>query len=182
MKMNRIALVAAAAALSLGALAGCSAASTPSTGGDGSTAAASGSSSSDAPAADAALKTSSTSLGSVVVNGEGMTVYVFDKDTAGQPSTCAGQCAALWPAVLTTDAKPAVDGVTGTVGTVATADGKQQLTLNGLPLYTYAQDKAAGDVAGQAVGGIWWVVGADGTKITTTATADSSGTGTKPGY
>jgi predicted lipoprotein with Yx(FWY)xxD motif len=166
--INRIALIAAAAAVSIAALAGCSSGAPASSGGSD---AAGASKAASAPAAAAELKVASTKLGSVVVDGTGMTVYIFDKDTAGKPSTCAGQCATLWPAVTTTAAKPTVDGVTGTVGTVSTADGKKQITLGGLPLYTFAKDSAAGDVAGQGVGGVWWVVGADGSKVTATADA-----------
>jgi predicted lipoprotein with Yx(FWY)xxD motif len=59
--------------------------------------------------------------------------------------------------------------VTGTVATITGANGAKQVTLNGLPLYTFAGDSAAGDVTGQGVGKIWWVVGADGTKITSSA-------------
>jgi hypothetical protein len=65
------------------------------------------------------------------------------------------------------------------VGTVTLSDGSKQLTLGGQPLYLYANDSKAGDAAGQAVGGLWWVVGADGNKITT---QPSSGDGGNNGY
>ena len=122
---------------------------------------------SGASSADSAsLATATTSLGTVVVDGRGMTVYVFDKDTAGTAtSACTGGCATKWPAVTTTSATPQVTGVTGTVATITGADGSKQVTLNGLPLYFYAGDSAAGDVNGQGVGGIWWVVAPDGSKI-----------------
>lgn len=61
---------------------------------------------------------------------------------------------------------PTITGVTGTVGTITGVDGAAQVTLNGLPLYTYAADKNPGDVSGQGYGGIWWVIGADGAKVT----------------
>jgi predicted lipoprotein with Yx(FWY)xxD motif len=51
------------------------------------------------------------------------------------------------------------------VGTITRDDGTKQVTLNGHPLYTYSGDSAAGDVAGQGVGGGWWVVGPDGAKM-----------------
>ncbi|MGO4385394.1 COG4315 family predicted lipoprotein [Specibacter sp. RAF43] len=122
------------------------------------------------PAAAPVLKTASASLGTVVVNGRGLTVYVFDHDQANAgSSTCFGSCIALWPAVTTTEATPRVAGVTGTVGTIIRPDGARQVTLNGLPLYTYAPDAKPGDVMGQGFGGIWWVVAADGTKMTSVA-------------
>jgi predicted lipoprotein with Yx(FWY)xxD motif len=161
--LHRLAVVSAAAAISLAALAGCSTAASPGSDSAASTAP------SPTATTPAELTTATTSLGTVLVDAQGRTLYVFDKDTAGSPSVCAGACAALWPAALTTAASPTVSGVSGTVGTVATADGQKQLTLNGLPLYTYSKDAAAGDVTGQAFGGIWWVVGANGAKITATA-------------
>jgi predicted lipoprotein with Yx(FWY)xxD motif len=125
-------------------------------------------------AGDAELAVADTALGDIVVDGEGMTVYIFDKDTADSgKSVCSGDCLAAWPPVATTKESPAVDGVTGDVATITRDDGSLQITLNGLPLYLYAPDEAAGDVTGQSVGGVWWVVGPDGAKIDTAA--DSSG-------
>ncbi|MEV8144800.1 hypothetical protein [Specibacter sp. NPDC078709] len=113
------------------------------------------------------LHTASTTLGKVLVNGAGMTVYFFDHDTPQEKaSTCSGPCASLWPAVSTSSMVPTITGVTGTVGTITGVDGAAQVTLNGLPLYTYAADKNPGDVSGQGYGGIWWVIGADGAKVT----------------
>ncbi len=111
-------------------------------------------------------------------------MYVFDKDTKGTTSSvCAGGCAAAWPAVETTSVTPRVTGVTGAVATITGTDGRLQVTLDGLPLYTFASDAAAGDVKGQGVGGTWWAVGATGAKVAT----PKSGTATPsapaaPGY
>ncbi|WP_431220652.1 COG4315 family predicted lipoprotein [Leifsonia xyli] len=128
-------------------------------------------------AGGAVLKTGSTTLGKVVVDGTGRTAYVFDKDTAGSgKSVCSGACASQWPAIDTTSDHPTVDGVTGTVGTITGVNGKKQVTLNGWPLYTYAGDSSAGDVTGQGFAKIWWVVGPDGAKITSaSSTSGSSG-------
>jgi predicted lipoprotein with Yx(FWY)xxD motif len=114
-----------------------------------------------------ALETADTSLGTVVVDLNGMTVYVFDKDTQNSgTSVCEGDCLATWPSVTATDDAPEAEGVTGTLGTITRTDGSKQVTLNGWPLYLFAGDRAAGDVTGQGVGGVWWVVGANGEKIT----------------
>jgi len=121
-------------------------------------------------AGGAVLKTSSSALGTIVVNGQGFTVYVYDMDTANSGvSACTGPCLSLWPAVMTTSAKPVVTGVTGTIGTITRPEGGMQVTVNGLPLYTYTPDAKAGDVTGQGYGGIWWVVGPNGAKVTQTA-------------
>jgi predicted lipoprotein with Yx(FWY)xxD motif len=177
---KRLVLTMAGLAISALALAGCS--STASAGSSPSGSSPSGSSSSgsskSAPAATGDdLATGKTSLGNVVVDGKGDTVYLFTKDTANSgKSTCTGACATVWPAVTTTSATPTVTGVTGKVGTITLADGTMQVTLDGWPLYTFASDSAAGDVGGQGVMGIWWVVSPAGDKITKAAAATPSGT------
>ncbi|WP_353650022.1 hypothetical protein ABLG96_03430 [Nakamurella sp. A5-74] len=114
------------------------------------------------------LKTASLSLGKILVDSAGKTLYVFDKDTANSGSSaCVDKCATVWPALVAGTDATTVDGVTGKVGTITGVDGSQQVTLDGRPLYYFAKDAAAGDVAGQGVMGTWWVVGTDGVKITT---------------
>ena len=111
----------------------------------------------------AELKTMTTSLGDIVTDGKGMVLYMYTKDTQGaQTSTCTGGCAAAWPAALV-GTTPTATGITGTVASIPTASGGKQLTLNGWPLYYYAKDKAAGDVLGQGVGSVWYVVDSTGT-------------------
>lgn len=111
------------------------------------------------------LKTSTTSLGDVVVDGGGMTLYMFTKDTQGATSSaCTGACLTAWPLTVA-DAAPALTSITGTVGSIATADGRKQVTLNGWPLYYFAKDKAPGDVLGQGVNSVWYVLDKTGTPI-----------------
>jgi predicted lipoprotein with Yx(FWY)xxD motif len=64
-------------------------------------------------------------------------------------------------------AAPTMTGVTGTVASIDTPDGKKQLTLGGWPLYYWAKDTKPGDVTGQAVKDVWWVLDAAGTPIKT---------------
>ena len=52
------------------------------------------------------------------------------------------------------------------MGTIATPDGKKQVTINGMPVYYYAKDQAAGDITGQGVGGVWYLVAPSGEMIT----------------
>ena len=109
------------------------------------------------------LKTATTSLGAIVTDGKGMVLYAYLKDTQGtQMSACTGGCATAWPLALA-DAAPTLTGVTGTVTMIPTASGGKQLALNGWPLYYYAKDKAAGDILGQGVGTVWYVLDATGT-------------------
>ena len=155
----------AIAALAMTLLAGCGTSTPPAAGTTPPSSAAS-----QAVTSGTVLKTASSALGTILVNNQGFTVYVFDMDKANSGvSACTGPCLSLWPAVLTTEAKPTVAGVTGTVGTITRPDGGKQVTLNGLPLYTYTPDTQAGNVNGQGYGGIWWVVGANGDKVTQTA-------------
>ena len=117
-------------------------------------------------AADALLRTADSSLGEIVVDGEGMTVYMFDNDTQGSASSsCSGQCAANWPALTTDSESPTVEGVTGEVGTITGIDGALQVTLNGWPLYYFAGDAAAGDDNGQGVNEVWWVLTPAGERM-----------------
>ncbi|WP_104126791.1 hypothetical protein [Cryobacterium sp. Y57] len=153
--------VVGAVALSILALTGCS---------QGTTTPAANTSSSASPTSEAAVKpalaTADSSLGKIVVDTAGMTLYVFDKDVANSgASTCEGECLVKWPAVVAESDTPTVDGVTGKVGVITRTDGTKQVTLAGLPLYYWAGDSAAGDTTGEGVGGVWWVVAPNGDKI-----------------
>jgi predicted lipoprotein with Yx(FWY)xxD motif len=110
-----------------------------------------------------ALKT--TSLGTIIVDAQGRTLYKFDNDTAGK-STCYDQCAANWPALVATGTPTAGPGLDASkLTTVDRTDGTKQVKYGEFPLYYFAADKAAGDTNGQGKGKIWWVVGADGKPI-----------------
>ncbi|WP_420367011.1 hypothetical protein [Curtobacterium sp. L1-20] len=109
--------------------------------------------------------TASTSLGTIIIDGKGLTAYYHDKDTPGTgTSACTGGCAAAWPAVETGSTKPNVVGVTGKVGTITGVDGKPQITIDARPIYTYAEDTKPGAVTGQGVGEIWYAVNPDGSE------------------
>ena len=102
---------------------------------------------------------STAQLGTVVVDGQGFTLYRFDKDSAKPPtSNCADDCAQKWPPVLATPGTPlTVEGVEQeAVGTINRADGTIQLTLNGWPVYRYSGDPQPGATSGQGVGGGEW--------------------------
>jgi predicted lipoprotein with Yx(FWY)xxD motif len=101
---------------------------------------------------------SSATLGTIMVDATGRTLYTFDKDT-GTTSACTGNCAGTWPAlVLPSGVTTPIPG-TGLNGlTVAARPDdatKMQVVWNGKPLYTYAADTAPGDTKGDGVGGTW---------------------------
>ena len=82
-----------------------------------------------------ALLTADSDLGEIVVDGEGMTVYMFDNDTqGGDASTCEGECAGTGPPSRRDAEDPTVDGVTGEIGTITGVDG--EVRLAGWPLYS----------------------------------------------
>lgn len=96
----------------------------------------------------------------ILVNAQGMTLYVFSPDTA-KASVCTGKCAQFWPPVTVAagDTVPTiVPGAHGKFGTITRADGTKQLTYYGRPLYTFIKDAKPGQTFGQGVGGTWWAV------------------------
>ena len=88
----------------------------------------------------------------ILVGDKGMTVYTFDKDSAGK-SACNGQCAVNWPPVLVGDAK-----LSGDYTSVTRDDGKAQIAYKGKPLYYWVKDTKAGDRTGDKVNGTWHIV------------------------
>jgi predicted lipoprotein with Yx(FWY)xxD motif len=123
---------------------------------------------------------SNSQFGQILVDGKNMTLYQFTADTANT-SNCTTTCIQAWPPLTVTKGTTpvAASGVTGALGTLTRADdGSTQVTMNQLPLYHFAQDKAAGDVKGQGVSGKWFVVNAAGTTVQTAVGAAAQVTGT----
>jgi predicted lipoprotein with Yx(FWY)xxD motif len=104
-------------------------------------------------------------LGKILVDGQGKTLYLFEKDKKGKP-TCYDECAAAWEPYVTQGDPAAGDGVkAGLLATVTRKDGARQVVYGGWPLYSYEDDKKPGDVTGQEkeeFGGEWYALGADG--------------------
>jgi predicted lipoprotein with Yx(FWY)xxD motif len=108
-------------------------------------------------------------LGEVVVDGQGNTLYRFDKDTAKPPKTnCLVDCTMKWLPLFDTG-KLQIDGVDrALVSSVVRPDTfERQVTIAGWPVYRYGADLAPGDAKGQGVGGVWWAITPTGKKITT---------------
>ncbi|MDJ0358085.1 hypothetical protein [Paenarthrobacter sp. PH39-S1] len=159
----------AMAVMSLAALAltGCGAAATSTGATSASAGAVSAAVTSSAPAD---LKTAKTPLGDIVVNGKGMSVYVFDKDIKDSgKSACNTACLAIWSPVTADSGTPAGEGVSAKVGVITTDAGTKQVTLDGMPLYVFSKDAVPGDVKGQGVLKIWWAIRPAGEKISTPA-------------
>ncbi|HZJ26146.1 MAG TPA: hypothetical protein VFF40_03880 [Acidimicrobiia bacterium] len=130
--------------------------------------------SADAPAAAVVKTASNAGLGTILVDQDGRTLYTLT--SGGQAVECTGACLAAWPPLLLlagTDTPTGGSGVTG-LATVTTPDG-EQVTHDGLPLYRFAADSAAGDANGAGIssfGGVWNVVTISGGD----SSSDSSST------
>lgn len=116
----------------------------------------------------AAVATADSELGTILVDQEGLTLYILTADEQG-PSTCYDDCAGAWPPFTTEgDPQAGAEVDPSLLGTTARDDGTTQVSYNGWPLYHFFQDEAPGEVNGQGIqsfGGTWWVIGPDGMPI-----------------
>jgi len=124
-------------------------------------------------------------LGTVLVNAQGFTLYMFVPD-ARKKVTCVGSCAVAWPPLkVAAGAKVVASGAakTALLGSDPDPAGGRVVTYDGWPLYRWLGDTAPGKVTGQALnanGGLWYVLAPSGTPIKTAlAKAVSKGTTTK---
>lgn len=109
-------------------------------------------------------------LGDAIVDQNGMTLYLFTKDTKkAKTSACNGDCAKTWPAVLSNNGKVELQGIDSKLlGSIKRADGTEQVTIGGWPVYTFAKDLKPGDANGMGVNGTWFVIEPNGCKVGTT--------------
>lgn len=122
----------------------------------------------------------STPLGSVLTDGAGRTLYMYSPDRPGT-SACSGQCLVVWPALAGRPSAGA-GASASLLGTITRSDGSTQATYAGHPLYRYAGDTAPGDVAGEGIQGIWWVLDAHGAPVRQATGSSSSPAGGVRGY
>jgi predicted lipoprotein with Yx(FWY)xxD motif len=167
-----------------GLLAGCGSSSSSSSSATTSSAAAASTTSTTASTSNGVtISTASIAgLGTVLVNGEGHTLYTFAPDNRSKV-TCTGGCAVYWPpAKLSSGEKPVAAGAVkaSLLGSDPDPSGGQVATYNGWPLYTFLPEKTAGTATGQALnssGGLWYVITPAGTVITKKVGSSSSGGG-----
>jgi predicted lipoprotein with Yx(FWY)xxD motif len=121
-----------------------------------------------ADSAGTVVSTAKTSLGRIIVNSRGHTLYLFARDTNGK-SHCTGMCATFWPPLISSGTPRAASGVKASLlGTTRRADGRRQVTYNHHPLYTFVKDKREGQTNGEglnAFGANWYAVSAAGSKV-----------------
>jgi predicted lipoprotein with Yx(FWY)xxD motif len=110
-----------------------------------------------APAAPALVHTAAARI---LVDAHGMTLYLFTPDKPNK-SACYAKCAVAWPPLLVpkgTTVPAAMPGIKGKFGVAVRTGGALQLTFDGAPLYLWFKDKKTGDMTGQGVNSVWWVV------------------------
>ena len=161
--MTRIMLLLAAAAMLLAA---CS-------NGTSTTPPAAGGTSGPASSGSTVQVASSAQYGSILVDAQGKTLYLYEQDTS-KTSACTGTCIATWPPLTATGSPTAGAGLNASLlGTAKQGDGSNQVTYNGHLLYLFSGDANAGDVTGQGVEG-FFVVSSTGDKVAAPMTTSSS--------
>jgi len=174
MKFHRIAaFVLAALALGLVA-AGCggssSSSATPAGGGTNASGGSSGPygggyGGGGSSASAVTLKAVSSPLGTILVDQDGKTLYLFEADSQNK-SNCSGGCLNLWPPIMATGKATAGSGVTA--GMIGTATGSSQVSYAGHPLYWFSGDTKAGDTNGEGLddfGGEWYAISPSGQAV-----------------
>jgi predicted lipoprotein with Yx(FWY)xxD motif len=177
-------LLAAAVVLPLVALAVAGCGSSSGTSSNSGTSGSGGTSTSTAATPSpqsATVSVANTALGKILVDSQGRTLYLWQKDS-GTKSACSGACATAWPP-LRASGKPTAGGgaKASLLGTTPRSDGQPEVTYAGHPLYGFQGDSKPGDTNGQGSTGFgapWYVVSASGKAITTAP----SGSGASSAY
>ncbi len=118
------------------------------------------------------LKIASSALGPIIVDDKGLSIYMFTPDRPNV-SVCEGQCLVAWPPIMLPKGSTLADVAIGPemrrslLGVAMREDGSRQVTYNGWALYYWFRDTKPGDVLGQWVNNIWFVLTAEGAPITT---------------
>ncbi|WP_274654704.1 plastocyanin/azurin family copper-binding protein [Paenibacillus humicola] len=121
---------------------------------------------------------SNTDLGNYLTDDHGRTLYYFTKDMPGM-SACDGTCLANWPVYGKSGGSVPSTLNKADFGTITRADGTKQATFKGYPLYYFVKDMAHGDVTGQNVGSVWFVI--DPAKFMPAGSGDMMGSGSNAG-
>jgi len=107
----------------------------------------------------AALKVERTSAGMVLAGSKGLTLYYYAEDKPGSgKSACTGGCATAWPPLTAPVKAPMGAKLPGKIGMITRAGGAKQVTINGYPIYYYAEDMAPGQARGNGEEGKWHVI------------------------
>ena len=117
-----------------------------------------------APASSDTVRVASSTLGNILVDAQGKTLYYFAADIPGSgASTCSGSCAGIWPVFYSNTITVSPPLVASDFSSFVRADGTSQTAYRGWPLYYFQGDSGAGDVSGENVNKDWFVVRPDET-------------------
>jgi predicted lipoprotein with Yx(FWY)xxD motif len=140
------------------------------------------------------IRAASSTLGTILVDARGNTLYYFANDIPGSgASTCTAQCAVVWPVFSAGTIQVSSPLDAADFGTITRADGTNQTAYMGRPLYYFAGDAKPGDVNGEGFNSLWYVANVSGmmpvvtaipttVSTTTVSTTSSAGTGAMGGY
>jgi predicted lipoprotein with Yx(FWY)xxD motif len=174
MKIPALMAVAAASLLTLSACGSSSSTTATPVGGGGA-------SSATPSAGSGGLHVADTSLGKVLVDAKGRTVYMFTPDSSGK-STCDSSCLQYWPPVAPGKTTPTV---TGKVASTTTTAGGKIATVAGWPVYTFIQDQQPGEVAGEGFnvfGCFWYALSPSGQPVKCAGSSSSTSAPARVGY
>jgi predicted lipoprotein with Yx(FWY)xxD motif len=132
----------------------------------------------------ASVGVANSSLGPILVDSQGRTLYLFQKDS-GTTSACTAACATAWPPLRATGQPTAGSGANASLlGTTPRSDGGPQVTYGGHPVYLFVHDLKPGDTNGEGVNGFgasWFALSAAGNQVSgqssSGATSSSGGGG-----
>lgn len=124
----------------------------------------------EAPAEPTIFVRQDPTFGPFFTDPAGRTLYLFSKDTTPGESACYDKCAENWPIFTSTEPLSLPGTVDGELSLITRTDGTTQVAYNGMPLYYFIGDAAAGDTNGQAVGDVWWLIGPNTTSVAAPAT------------
>jgi predicted lipoprotein with Yx(FWY)xxD motif len=167
----KLSLPAIAASLLIAACGSSSSSSTTSSAAGTQPASQTSSSSSSA----AVVRSASNSLGTILVNSQGMTLYHLSGEVSGKFICTSTACLGVWhPLIAPSSGAPS--GEVGSLGTVKRPEGTMQVTYKGTPLYTFTGDHQAGETKGQGIKdvGTWSAVATSSSSTPAASTSSSS--------
>jgi predicted lipoprotein with Yx(FWY)xxD motif len=126
------------------------------------------------------VKTRTTQYGQILVDAQGRTLYLFEKDN-GMSSSCSGSCASYWPPVPVKGQPQASGGaMASSIAVITRSGGRKQLSYDGHPLYYFVGDRKAGQTSGQGLdqfGAKWYVLDSGGAAVTSAPSSSKGGYG-----
>jgi predicted lipoprotein with Yx(FWY)xxD motif len=133
---------------------------------------------SSSPSSAAVVKSASNSLGTILVDSQGMTLYHLSGEVNGKFICTSSGCLGVWhPLIAPSSGAPS--GEVGSLGTVKRPEGTMQVTYKGTPLYTFTGDKQSGETKGQGIKdvGTWSVVETSSSGAPAASTSSTPATG-----